>query len=151
MNHSTSDRLKDLLEPVITSLGYEFVGHEYHAGNQILLRVYIDRESGISADDCQKVSRQISSLFDVEDPISGQYTLEVSSPGMDRPLFSAQDFERYAGDQVKLELVVPQEGRKRFKGVLLGMREEQVILQVEDTEYALSLVNIKFARIIPQW
>ena len=148
---SASDRLKNILEPIITSLGYEFVGHEYHRGNLILLRVYIDREAGITADDCQKVSRQISSVLDVEDPISGQYTLEVSSPGLDRPLFAAKDFTRFAGGQVKLELTVPLDGRKRFKGTLLGMREEVVLVQVEDTELELPLVNIKFARLIPQW
>ena len=97
-------QLGKMLEPGIRSMGYELVGIEYQTGGKGggLLRVYIDSEQGISADDCQKVSYQVSGVLDVEDPIPGHYTLEVSSPGLDRLLFRAEDFDRFAGQLIKL-------------------------------------------------
>ncbi len=138
--------LRKLIEPAVTALGYELVGVELSSG---LLRVYIDQEDGISVDDCQAVSYQVSGLLDVEDPISGNYSLEVSSPGLDRPLFRAQDFERFAGQQIGLKLVVPVEGRRKYKGLLLGLADEQVIVNVEGEELRFALDQIDQARLIP--
>jgi len=143
----------DMLEPGIRSLGYELVGVEFQTGGKGggLLRVYIDSENGISADDCQKVSYQVSGLLDVEDPIPGHYTLEVSSPGLDRLLFRAEDFDRFAGQLVKLRLAYPIEGQRKFKGRLIGMRGENVVIEGEDMEISLPFEQIEQARLVPEY
>ena len=140
--------LRKLIEPAVTALGYELVGVELGRG---LLRVYIDHEEGISADDCQSVSYQVSGLLDVEDPISGKYALEISSPGLDRPLFKAADFERFAGQQVTLKLTIPVEGRRKYTGVLLGLNDEQVIVNAEGQELSFSLDQIDQAKLVPSY
>lgn len=142
--------LRKLIEPAVTALGYELVGVELSTG---LLRVYIDHEQGISVDDCQAVSYQVSGLLDVEDPISGQYSLEISSPGLDRPLFRAADYERFAGHRVALKLVQPIEGRRQYRGVLLGVDETdttKVIVNADGQEYSFALDQIDRARLIPE-
>lgn len=143
----------DMLEPGIRSLGYEFVGVEYQSGGTGggLLRVYIDSDEGISADDCQKVSYQVSGVLEVEDPIPGHYTLEVSSPGLDRLLFRPQDFERFAGQLVKVRLAYPIEGQRRFKGRLAGMRGENVVIEEDDMEISLPFDQIEQARLVPEY
>ena len=143
----------DMLEPGIRSLGYEFVGVEFQTGGKGggLLRVYIDSEAGISADDCQKVSYQVSGVLDVEDPIPGHYTLEVSSPGLDRLLFRPEDFDRFAGQLVKLRLAYPIEGQRRFKGRLAGMRGEHVVIKDDDMEISLPFDQIEQARLVPEY
>lgn len=145
--------LQDILVPVVTGMGYEFVGLELLAqGCHTLLRVYIDSADGINVDDCGKVSQQLSGVLDVEDPIQGHYTLEVSSPGLDRPLFTAEHFERFAGSEVKIRLHAPVEGgRKRFTGILKGLRGEEVLVEADGMEYAFPLDSIDKANIIPQW
>ncbi|MCG6900831.1 MAG: ribosome maturation factor RimP [Gammaproteobacteria bacterium] len=142
-----------MLEPGIRSLGYELVGVEYQGGGRGggLLRVYIDSEDGISADDCQKVSYQVSGVLDVEDPIPGHYTLEVSSPGLDRLLFRTKDFERFAGQLVKIRLAYPIEGQRRFKGRLLGMRGENVVIAEDDREISLPFDQVEQARLVPEY
>jgi ribosome maturation factor RimP len=143
----------DMLEPGIRSLGYELVGVEYQSGGRGggLLRVYIDSEDGISADDCQKVSYQVSGVLDVEDPIPGHYTLEVSSPGLDRLLFRTGDFERFAGQLVKVRLAYPMEGQRRFKGRLVGMRGENVLIVEDEREISLPFDQIEQARLVPEY
>ena len=143
----------DMLEPGIRSLGYELVGVEFQTGGKGggLLRVYIDSESGISAEDCQKVSYQVSGVLDVEDPIPGHYTLEVSSPGLDRLLFRAEDFDRFAGQLVKLRLTYPVEGQRKFKGRLVGMRGENVVIKEDDMEISLPFDQIEQARLVPEY
>ena len=144
--------LRKLIEHAVTALGYELVGVEFTGGGkQGLLRVYIDREDGITLDDCQAVSYQVSGLLDVEDPIRGQYSLEISSPGLDRPLYQARDFERFAGHEVKLRLAMPVDGRRNFKGVLAGMKDGQVVLQTDDEELIVSLDEIDQARLVPDY
>ncbi len=142
-----------LLEPGIRSMGYELVGVEYQGGSHGggLLRVYIDNEQGISADDCQKVSYQVSGVLDVADPIPGHYTLEVSSPGLDRLLFKAEDYERFAGREVRVRLRTPVDGQRRFKGRLLGVADGTVRLGQDDTEIGLPLEQIEQARLVPQF
>jgi ribosome maturation factor RimP len=143
----------DMLEPGIRSLGYELVGVEYQSGGKGggLLRVYIDSADGISADDCQKVSYQVSGVLDVEDPIPGHYTLEISSPGLDRLLFRPEDFERFAGQQVKLRASSPVAGRRNFKGRLVGMRDGQVVIEQDDEEVSLAYEQVDQARLVPEY
>ena len=146
-----SAELRKLLEPAVSALGFELVGVEFVSGRRGLLRVYIDSEDGITIDDCQAVSHQVSGLLDVEDPIQGQYSLEVSSPGLDRPLFRASDFERFAGQEVRLRLVAPLEGRRKFRGVLVGLRDGRVVVQVEEQELVVALEEIDEARLVPDY
>jgi ribosome maturation factor RimP len=143
--------LRDLLEPAVTALGCELVGVEYHpSGKHSLLRVYIDRPEGVTVDDCSAVSYQVSGLLDVEDPIPGHYTLEVSSPGLDRPLFQARDFERFAGQQVKIRTRFPVAGQRNFRGLLQGMQGQQVVIDEQDgRRVELPLDQIEQARLVP--
>jgi ribosome maturation factor RimP len=139
-----------IIEPVVTSLGYELVGAEFLIqGQSGLLRVYIDAEDGIQMKDCTRVSHQLSGVLDVEDVIKGQYQLEVSSPGLDRPLFTAEHFERFQGHKARLKLTVPLEGQRKFKGTLKGVKNDQVILEVDGKEIPLSLNAIDKANLIP--
>ena len=146
-------QLGDMLEPGITSMGYELVGVEFQTGGNSggLLRVYIDSEAGISAEDCQKVSYQVSGVLDVEDPIPGHYTLEISSPGLDRMLFRKQDFDRFAGQLIKLRTVYPIEGQRKFKGRLLGLQGENVIFEQDEMEISLPFDQIEQARLVPEY
>ncbi|MDX1656317.1 MAG: ribosome maturation factor RimP [Candidatus Competibacteraceae bacterium] len=144
--------LRQLLERTVESMGYELVGVEFHPHrSNALLRVYIDRETGITVDDCQRVSHQISGLLDVEDPIPGQYSLEVSSPGLDRPLFTAEHFARFAGQQARLNLSTPLAGRRRLTGRLGGLRGEAVIIAVEGETLEVPLNQIDKARLVPEF
>lgn len=141
-----------VVEPVVTSLGYELVGVEYlMQGKHGLLRVYIDTDDGIVLEDCQRVSHQLSGVLDVEDVIKGQYQLEVSSPGLDRPLFNAAHFERFAGHEVKLRLTAPLEGRRKFRGVIEGVDDDRVVLVVDGEEVRLPLAGIDRANLVPQF
>ncbi|MDH1105026.1 ribosome maturation factor RimP [Pseudomonas otitidis] len=149
---SKLEQLQALLAPVVEALGYQCWGIEFLSqGRHSLLRVYIDHENGILVDDCEKVSRQISGVLDVEDPISSEYTLEVSSPGMDRPLFRLEQFAAHAGELVKIKLRSPYEGRRNFQGLLRGVEEQDVVVLVEDHEYLLPIDLIDKANIIPRF
>jgi len=142
-----------IIEPVVEGMGYEVVDIEFrpHPSNG-LLRIYIDREGGIQLDDCTEVSKQISSVLDVEDPIPGQYNLEISSPGMDRPLRKEADFERFAGEKVKIRLTVPTlEGQRNFSGQLKGIQNGDVVLEMDGETYYLPLDSIDKARLVPQF
>ena len=144
--------MRALIEPSVEGLGYELVDVELAGGGpNAVLRVYIDSEAGIDLKDCETVSRQLSALLDVEDPIAGQYTLEVSSPGLDRPLVKRVDFERFAGELVKVKVLEPVLGRRNFTGQLLGLEGEQVLLEMDKERYAIPLDNIERARLVPQW
>jgi len=146
------EKIQQIVEDVVSSLGYELVGIEYMAGNHSgLLRIYIDKENGIVLNDCQAVSHQLSGVLDVEEPIQGHYDLEISSPGLDRPIFKAQDFERFAGSMVKIKLVSAIDGRKKYKGLLQGLQEEEVVIEQEGLEIRLSLANIDQARLVPEF
>ena len=139
-----------MLETTIEALGFELWGVEYLSqGRHSLVRIYIDAQNGITVDDCATVSEQVGGVFDVEDPITGEYTLEVSSPGMDRLLFELDQFPAYVGETVELRLRSAFEGRRKFKGVLKGIEGEDVVIQVEDHEYLLPYSAIEKARIQP--
>ncbi|AJQ97278.1 ribosome maturation factor RimP [Gynuella sunshinyii] len=144
--------LEQLTRPVVEGLGFIFWGLEYiPQGNRSLLRIYIDHEEGIDVEDCATVSRQISSVLDVEDPIQSNYTLEVSSPGMDRVLFTLEQFAVYKGHEIEIRLSRPFEGRKKFKGLLNGVEDSDVLLVIGDEEYVLPFEQIEKARIIPRF
>ena len=148
-----SQQLHDIIEPAVTALGYELVGIENLAqGRHSLLRIYIDSANGITLDDCERVSHQVSAVLDVEDPIHGHYTLEVSSPGLDRPLFSADHFRRFAGNEIQVRLRTPLQGRRKFTGLLRGIVDDDVVvLEVEGSEYRLALDLIEKAHVVPKW
>lgn len=149
---SKEQQLLDLLAPTVTALGYEAWGLELQThGRQTTLRVFIDSPEGITVDDCAAVSRQLSALLDVEDPIAGEYILEVSSPGMDRPLFTLDQFRRYRGEQVKIRLRAPFEGRRNFSGRLMGVEDEDVVVAVDQHEYLLPVELIDKAQVVPQF
>lgn len=119
-----ADKIEALISPVVVDMGYELVGVEYVAsGKHSILRVFIDSETGITLDDCEAVSRQLSSIFDVEDPIATQYNLEVSSPGIERPLFNIGHYQRFLGQDVKLRLVRPVNGQRKFTGAIGSVSE----------------------------
>ncbi len=144
-------QLETILKPVVEGLGYELWGIEYRSrGHQSLLRVFIDdTDVGVGVDDCEKVSRQISGVLDVEDPIQSEYTLEVSSPGMDRPLFRSEQFSAFVGHKVQIRLRMAFEGRRKFQGLLKGVEGQDVIVEVDDHEYLLPFDSIERANIVP--
>ena len=143
------DLLRDLIEPVVTALDCELWGVEYNSqGRHTMVRVYIDGPDGVSIDDCANVSRQLSSVFDVEDPITGEYNLEVSSPGMDRPLFSLAQYAQFIGEQLQVRLRTSFEGRRKFSGQLTGVEGDDVVLVVDEHEYLLPFDSIDKANVI---
>jgi len=139
-----------LFEPVVESMGYELIGVEFQsAGTHGTLRVYIDRDSRVSLDDCAAISHQISGILDVEEPIQQAYDLEVSSPGIDRPLFKLSDFERFAGRMAKIKLAVGQLGRKNFKGELQGVADSKLVtIEVDGEVYDLPYADIAKANLV---
>lgn len=144
--------LQELIAPAVTALGFELWGLEFHsAGRRSTLRIFIDGPDGVTVDDCARVSHQVSGILDVEDPIQEQYMLEVSSPGMDRPLFTLEHFQAFAGHRVQIRLRVPFEGRRKFKGLLNGVEGDEVLLVVDDEEYLLPIDYIDRANVIPQF
>jgi len=148
----SSVKLTNLLQPLVEDLGYEFVGLENRSNpkNPDLV-IYIDRDEGIAVEDCEKVSREVAALLDVEDPIPGRYTLEVSSPGLDRPLFTLEQFDRFSGETAKLTLYAPQDGRRKFKGRILGTGDGRVILELDGEEVMLEMSNVARARLVPDY
>ncbi|MDH5353336.1 MAG: ribosome maturation factor RimP [Gammaproteobacteria bacterium] len=139
-----------LFEPVIESMGYELVGVEFTGSiNHGTLRIYIDREEGVSLDDCASISHQISAILDVEEPIQQSYDLEISSPGLNRPLFKLADFERFSGQLAKIKMSVAVAGRRNFKGLLKGVADSQLIqIEVDGEIYQLPLADIGKANLI---
>jgi ribosome maturation factor RimP len=146
-----TSKLHALLEPSITALGYELWGCVFISqGTYSMLRVYIDSEQGINVDDCERVSRQISAVLDVEDPVAGKYTLEVSSPGIDRPLFELEHFQRFLGSPVELHLHTALNKQKRFKGVLVEVIGNDIVLAIAGEKLVIALDNIAKAKIVPE-
>lgn len=148
-----NSELKQLLGPVVEALDCELWGIELQTGGKTkLLRLYIDRaENGIGVDDCERVSRQASAVLDVEDAINGEYILEVSSPGMDRPLYELSQYEQFIGEDISLRLRFPYEGRRNFKGRLSGVDDDEIILVVADNEFLFPIEGIEKANVIPRF
>ena len=147
--NSSVTLVTELIETTIQALGLNLWGVELlQQGKYSLLRIYIEREEGVTIEDCEKVSRQVGALLDVEDPIAGEYTLEVSSPGMDRPLFSIGHYSKYVGSEVDLKLRRPIDGRRKFKGQIIKVSGDIVGLLVEGSEYDLEFSDIEKASIV---
>lgn len=153
MQHADT-RLTRLAREVVEPMGYELVGVDFfQRGGRggALLRVYIDREQGITLDDCAAVSHQLSGALDVEDPIGGEYDLEVSSPGLDRPLFTPEHFARFRGHRVKIRLVAKQDGRRSFEGIIGELQEGSVSLEIDGTVVELPFAAVESARLVPEF
>ena len=144
-------QLTNMISPIVEGLGYEFVGIDYRSGHSAaLLRIYIDHENGINVDDCAKISRQASAVLDVEDPIKGEYTLEVSSPGLDRPLFVAEHYQRFISETIKCKLRMPLNGRRNFTGKLLEANEKVITLSIDNESIELLIEDIEKANLVPR-
>jgi ribosome maturation factor RimP len=145
------DRIERMLAPSVEALGYRIVRIQLSGRHRPVLQLMAERDDGepMTVDDCARISRSVSALLDVEDPISGTYTLEVSSPGLDRPLVRPADFERFAGFVAKLETKAAIAGRRRFKGKLAGLTDGETVRLIEDTgEIEVALQNILKARLV---
>jgi len=146
------NQLQEMLEPVAQSMGFELWGIEYLSqGKDSILRIYIDGENGVSVDDCALMSHQASGILDVEETISGTYSLEVSSPGLDRLLFKLEHYQAYVGQVLRIKLRMPFDGRRNFKGQLKGVEEEDIVIEVDNEEYLLPIDYIDKAQIEPQY
>lgn len=152
-----ADEIAVLLSPTVSSLGLELLGIEYlPAPGGAVVRLYIDVPAGeserhVGIDECEAVSREVSAQLDVEDPISGNYTLEVSSPGIDRPLFGAAQFARFVGENAKVVLKLPQDGRRRLQGRIARVDGSTIAFALDAGEFAVDAANIDKARIVPDW
>jgi ribosome maturation factor RimP len=145
------DTLVNLVRPVVEGLGCELWDLEYAPGRGVsLLRLYIDAPNGTTLEDCERVSRAVSAILDVEDPVPGRYTLEVSSPGFERTLRTAGQFARFVGETVYVELAAPVDGRRRYKGPLRAAGAETVELEVDGRRQVLPIADIRKAHLAPQ-
>ncbi len=150
---SVQDKLETLIGPLVQTIGYELVLLEFspHKGSA-MVRLFIDAPGGITLGDCERVSREVEGVLDVEDPIPQNYRLEVSSPGLDRPLVKAAHYERFAGQVAKVQLIAPKAGRRKFQGVLKGLKDGQVVLDTPDAgTVELKLDEIERARLVPDY
>ncbi|GAB4571569.1 MAG: hypothetical protein Tsb008_02850 [Rhodothalassiaceae bacterium] len=146
---SIADTISALIAPTVEALGFELVRVTFGGEHRPKLQVMAERPDGtMSIADCADLSHEISALLDVEDPVPGEYVLEVSSPGIDRPLTRRKDFERWAGHEARIELLHAQDGRRRFKGVLLGLADDRVRMEVEGAEIALPLADVAKAKLV---
>ncbi len=146
------DELETLIEPVVTGLGCRLWGIERLVqGRYSVLKVYIDADQGVDIDDCARVSRQLGAVLDVEEPIKGNYTLEVSSPGLDRRLFRPEQYELFKGSRVKLSLRMPFEGKRKFVGILGGIENEEVVFRSGEEEILFPFEMIERASIVPEF
>lgn len=147
-----AEYLDKLIKSVVNGMGYEFVGVEFQPyGGQTVLRVFIDREDGILVEDCTRVSHQLSGVLDVEDPIPGNYHLEVSTPGLDRPLFELEHYQRFRHHNIKLELRKPLQGRRKFKGEVLEVDEDYILLRESGNDIEIPFTAISKARLVPEF
>jgi ribosome maturation factor RimP len=145
-------KLTELLRPAVEETGKSLLGIEYiSAGNNSILRLFIDHENGIDVDDCAEVSRQVGALLDVEDPISSEYNLEVSSPGVDRPLFEIAHFQAVVGEIVNIKLSMPLNGRRKFKGPLVAIENNNLIIEVDSIDYELPIGNVDKANLVAKF
>ena len=149
--HRQHSELIELLEPVVTALGYEMLGIEYFKQKDgSLLRLYIDSDAGITLDDCTRVNHQVIGVLDVHDPIKERYHLEISSPGLDRPLFTLKQFQRFLGQQVKIKLREKIDERRKFTGVIKAIEETAVLVSEEGIDYLIPADVIDSAHLVPE-
>jgi ribosome maturation factor RimP len=153
-----ANEIAALLAPTVQSLGLELLGVEYlPAPAGALLRLYIDvpmdagDERVVGIEDCEAVSREVSAQMDVADPISSHYTLEVSSPGIERPLFTPAQFARFAGETAKVTLKLPQDGRRRLQGTIMSVAGNDITFDVDGNAFVVVGDNIEKAKLVPDW
>ncbi|GLO61763.1 ribosome maturation factor RimP [Vibrio sp. MACH09] len=145
-------QLTEMLTSPVEASGYELVGLEFiRAGEHSTLRVYIDSENGINVDDCAEVSHQVSAVLDVEDPISVAYNLEVSSPGLERPLFKTEHYQQFIGHEVSVVLKMAMGNRRKWKGVIQSTDGDTIVIAVEGQDEEFALSNISKANLIPKF
>lgn len=145
-------KLTEMLIAPVEALGFELVGVEFvRAGKHSILRVFIDHEDGIDVDNCADASHQISAVLDVEDIITAEYNLEVSSPGMDRPLFNSAHYALVVGETITVKLSIPQNGRRNFKGLLLKCENDTILIKVDNDEFSLAIANIEKGNLVPNF
>jgi len=137
--------------PVVESLGFQFWGLEYIQGRGATLRIYIDKEEGISVDDCALVSHQISGVLDVEDPISGEYNLEVSSPGLERPLFTLEQWAQYLGEDMQMRLLAPVAGKRRLTATLSAIEGDELLVSVQGEALRVPFAQVDRANLIAKF
>ncbi|API87573.1 ribosome maturation factor RimP [Francisella uliginis] len=146
------DDLYDIVEPITADLGYILWGIEVVGSGKVTIRIFIDHEDGVSVDDCQTVSREVSAIFDVEDPVSGKYVLEVSSPGMNRQIFNITQAQALIGFNVKAVTLAPVESQTKFKGLLKEVNGNNVILELENNkEVSFDFDELKRLRVSPDF
>jgi len=147
------DDLTALIRLPVEAMGYELVGVElFRKGKSgMAVRIYIDHADGINLDDCGAVSHQVSGVLDVEDPIPDNYDLEVSSPGLDRPLFELEHFDRFCGSRARLKLLVQVAGRRKLEGILEGTEGDTVLLNEADVVHRVPFMQIDTARLVPEF
>ena len=146
------DQLTEMIQPVVEGMGCELWGIERESsGSNSTIKVYIDAEQGVDIEDCARISRQVSSLLDVEEPLLGGFTLEVSSPGMDRKLFRLDQFEAYEGAMVRIRLKKAFDGQRKYSGLLRGVDGDEVILLVDDEEILFPIEAIEKANVVPKF
>ncbi|OOF38603.1 ribosome maturation factor RimP [Rodentibacter rarus] len=146
------ENLKTMLEGAVEDLGCELWGIEcQRAGRFMTVRLFIDKEGGVTVDDCADVSRQVSAILDVEDPIADKYNLEVSSPGLDRPLFTLNQYERYVGQDIAIHLRIPVMDRRKWQGKLERIENDMLVLVVEGQEQVFVFGNIQKANVIAKF
>ncbi len=149
--HRQHSELIELLEPVVTALGYEMLGIEYFRQKDgSMLRLYIDNDAGITIDDCTRVNHQVIGVLDVHDPIKEKYFLEISSPGLDRPLFTLEQFQRFMGEKVKMKLREKIEDRRKIKGVIKAVEETAVLISDDGVDYLIPADVIDSAHLVPE-
>lgn len=143
-------RVEALIGPIVEAMGFSLVRVQILGRSRPRLQVMAERTDGESmlVEDCAAISRAVSAVLDVEDPIAGAYTLEVSSPGIDRPLVRLADFDRFAGFEAKIEMDLAVDGRRRFQGRLLGTEGDAVRLRMEDSEVVLPYADIRRAKLV---
>ncbi len=144
-------KIEELLQPGVESLGYELVCVELLQRGSAILRLYVDAADGVGVKDCEAVSRYVSGVLDVDDPLVGQYVLEVSSPGADRPLVSADHFLRFRGQQARVQLRRPLDGSKNFRGVIVDVVDAELQREVDGELLVLPLAIIRRARLVPDF
>lgn len=143
------NEIEAMLQPLLDELGYILWGCEYLAqGKHSLLRLYIDKDGGITIDDCERVSKQISAFLDVEDPIPGNYSLEVSSPGIPRPLFHKEQYRRYLGQLIQVKLYKPINGKRKLTGAIINVSEDILMLKVGEEQLEVQFSHIVKANLI---
>ncbi len=149
--HRQNSELIELLEPVVIALGYEMLGIEYFKQKDgSLLRLYIDHDSGVTLDDCTRVNHQVIGVLDVHDPIKERYHLEISSPGLDRPLFTLEQFKRYLGQEVKMKFRERFNERRKIRGVIKAVEEKAVLVSEDGVDYLIPADVIDSAHLVPK-